>query len=161
VTGVRDSEIRPRLEQALREALRARDTVAVSAVRSALAALDNAQAVPAVPATGASDSPHFAGAAAGLGAGEAERRRLGEAEARDIVRAEVAEREAPTGSCQPRSSAVAVPKGQLLPTFRYIYEARGVSRGLRPARAGMARARPRVPGWRGGRPRPWRPVWPR
>jgi uncharacterized protein len=68
--------------------------VAVSAVRSALAALGNAQAVPAPPATGASDSPHFAGAAAGLGAGEAERRRLGEAEARDIVRAEVAERQA-------------------------------------------------------------------
>jgi uncharacterized protein YqeY len=94
VTGVRDGAIRPRLEQALREALRERNAVAVSAVRSALAALDNAQAVPAAPATGASDSPHFAGAAAGLGAGEAERRRLGEAEARDIVRAEVAERQA-------------------------------------------------------------------
>jgi uncharacterized protein YqeY len=93
VAGVQDSAIRVRLERALREALRAHDTVVVSTVRSALAALDNAQAVPAAPATGAS-SPHFAGVAAGLGAGEAERRRLSEADALDIVRAEVAERQA-------------------------------------------------------------------
>ena len=91
---MRDGAIRPWLDRALREALRARDTVTVSAVRSALAALDNAQAVSAAPAPGASDSPHVAGAAAGLGAGEAERRRLSEAEARGIVRAEVAERQA-------------------------------------------------------------------
>ena len=90
---MQDSAIRPRLERALREALRARDTVAGSAVRSALAALDNAQAVPAAPPA-STGSPHFAGAAAGLGAGEAERRRLSEAEARGIVRAEVAERQA-------------------------------------------------------------------
>ena len=88
-----DSGIRKRLERALREALRAHDTVVVSAVRSALAALDNAQAVPAAPPAGTS-SPHFAGAAAGLGGAEAERRRLGETEARGIVRAEVAERQA-------------------------------------------------------------------
>jgi len=106
VAGVQDSAIRPRLEQALREALRARDTGAVSALRSALAALDNAQAVPAAPApvAGAS-SPHFAGAAAGLGAGEAERRRLSEAQARDIVRAEVAERQAAAREYERRGHA--------------------------------------------------------
>jgi uncharacterized protein YqeY len=88
-----DSGIRKRLERALREALRARDMVAASAVRSALAALDNAQAVPGGPGPAAGTSPHFAGAVAGLGAGEAERRRLSEGEARDIVRAEAADRE--------------------------------------------------------------------
>jgi len=72
VAGVQDTAIRVRLERALREALRAHDTVVVSAVRSALAALDNAQAVLAAPATGPS-SPHFAGAAA---AREYERRGL-------------------------------------------------------------------------------------
>jgi uncharacterized protein len=85
---VADSAIRKRLERVLREALQARDMVAVSAVRSALAALDNAQAVPAPSATGAG-SPHVAGAVAGPRAGEAERRRLSESEAGDIVRAEV------------------------------------------------------------------------
>jgi uncharacterized protein len=90
---VADSAIRKRLERVLREALQARDMVAVSAVRSALAALDNAQAVPAPSATGAG-SPHVAGAVAGPRAGEAERRRLSESEAGDIVRAEVTEREA-------------------------------------------------------------------
>ena len=89
---MRDGAIRPWLDRALREALRARDTVTVSAVRSALAALDNAQAVSAAPAPGASDSPHVAGAAA--------------------------------GSCQPRSSAVNVPKDGLLPAHRYIRKAR-------------------------------------
>jgi len=106
VAGVADSAIRKRLEGVLRETLRARDTVAVSALRSALAALDNAQAVPAAPApvAGAS-SPHFAGAAAGLGAGEAERRRLSEAQARDIVRAEVAERQAAAREYERRGHA--------------------------------------------------------
>jgi uncharacterized protein YqeY len=91
-----------RLRQALSEALKARDTIAVSALRSALGAIDNASAVPVTDGTGGADgpigaartsSPHFAGAAAGLGAGETGRRALSEADARAIVRAEVAERE--------------------------------------------------------------------
>ena len=90
-----DSGIRLRLQLALREALRARDKVAVSALRSALAAIDNASAVPPpmAPAPG-TGGPHFAGAAPGLGAGEAERRTLTEAEVEALVRAEAAEREA-------------------------------------------------------------------
>jgi len=59
-----------------------------------LAAIDNAQAVPPWPAAAGASSPHVAGTAAGLGAGEAERRSLSEAEAERIVRAEVAERHA-------------------------------------------------------------------
>jgi uncharacterized protein YqeY len=92
---VADTGTRQRLQLALGEALRARDQVATSALRSALAAIDNASAVPAAPTPAAgAGGPHFAGTVAGLGAGEAERRRLTEAEAEQIVRAEVAERQA-------------------------------------------------------------------
>ncbi len=103
--GVAAGPLRPRLDAALRAALRARDQVARSALRSALAAIDNATAVPgdaassedaAVPhdqaAAAPAGSPHFAGAVAGLGAAEAERRRLAEADLEAIVRAEIAER---------------------------------------------------------------------
>jgi uncharacterized protein len=90
-----DSAVRQRLASALTAALKARDTIAVSALRSALAAIDNAAAVPAGPSPSASaGSPHVAGAAAGLGAAEAERRYLTEAETEEIVRTEVAERRA-------------------------------------------------------------------
>jgi uncharacterized protein len=92
---VADTGTRQRLQLALREAVRARETVATSALRSALAAIDNASAVPAAPAPPAgADSAHFAGAVAGLGAGEAQRRSLTEAEAEQIVWAEVADRQA-------------------------------------------------------------------
>ncbi|MBO0809239.1 MAG: hypothetical protein J2P32_13165, partial [Actinobacteria bacterium] len=89
-----DGVIRQRLAGELRKAAAARDMIAVSALRSAMAAIDNAGAVqqPSVPA-GAS-SPHFAGAAAGLGAGEAERRSLSDSDAARIVRAEAADRRA-------------------------------------------------------------------
>jgi uncharacterized protein len=95
VGRVEDSGTRQRLQTALRAALRARDTIAISALRSALAAIDNASAVPAAPAPAAgTGGPHVAGAAAGLGAGEAARRLLTEADVQDIVRAEIAERQA-------------------------------------------------------------------
>jgi uncharacterized protein len=104
VAGVEDSPVRQRLQSALREALKARDTIAISALRSALAAIDNAAAVPtdsapaartAGPAGAArTASPHFAGAVPGLRTGEAERRSLAEADIEEIVRTEVSEREA-------------------------------------------------------------------
>ena len=89
------SPVRQRLELALREALRARDAVARSALRSALSAIDNASAVPpSQPPSASAGGPHFAGTVAGLGAGDTERRRLTEAQIEDIVRAEAAERQA-------------------------------------------------------------------
>jgi uncharacterized protein YqeY len=92
---MQDSTIRKRLQLALREAMRARDMIAVSALRSALAAIDNAGAVPAGPAPSAvATSPHLAGTAVGPGAGEVERRSLSEDEIEEITRAEVAERQA-------------------------------------------------------------------
>jgi len=95
VAGVQDTPTRERLQLALREALRARDTIAVSALRTALSAIDNASAVPveSAPAAG-TGGPHFVGAVSGLGAGEAERHTLTEPEVEQIVRTEVGERQA-------------------------------------------------------------------
>jgi uncharacterized protein len=94
--GEPGSDIRTRLRRALTGALKARDAGAVSALRSALSAIGNAEAVDpgAAGRPGASGSMHFAGAAAGLGAAEAERRHLTEADVAAIVRAEAADREA-------------------------------------------------------------------
>jgi len=94
------ADTRARLRLALAEALRARDMNAVRPLRSALAAIGNAEAVepgapaPAGPGRPAGPgSPHVAGAVEGLGAAEAERRRLSAAETEQIVRAEAGERE--------------------------------------------------------------------
>ncbi|WP_344578119.1 hypothetical protein [Streptomyces lunalinharesii] len=70
--------------------MRARDKVAVSALRATLSALDNAEAVP----VGAAELRGVALEAAPVGAGatEALRRELGEREVLAIVRAEIDER---------------------------------------------------------------------
>jgi uncharacterized protein len=84
--------VQHRLRAALGQALRRRDAIAVRALRSALSALGNAEAVaPAAPAAGPS-SAHLAGARAGLGAGEAPRRRLTAAQVEQIIQAEISER---------------------------------------------------------------------
>jgi uncharacterized protein YqeY len=119
--------MRTTMRRDLTAALKARDRVAVSALRSALAAIDNAEAVPVPdprtsdgervpePASGgepragsaAAGEPragsavggeHVAGAAVGVGAGEAARRELTPDDLHAIVAAEVAERvDAATG----------------------------------------------------------------
>jgi amidohydrolase family protein len=89
VSPVGNAAIRDRLRTALHAALRARDKTAASALRSALAAIDNISAVPAAPTPGVASGPHFAGAPAGLGAGERPRRGLTDGEAERIVRAEI------------------------------------------------------------------------
>ena len=75
--------------------MKSRDSVAVAALRSALAAIDNAEAVdPEVGASLASatgDAP-VAKSAAGLGAGDVPRRELSEADEAAIVATEIAER---------------------------------------------------------------------
>jgi uncharacterized protein len=102
-------DVRARLRLALTDALRARDIIAVSALRSALGAIGNAEAVAAetvaaepvdteavaagpAPAPGPG-SPYVAAAAVGLGATEARRRSLSTAETEQIVRAEAGERQ--------------------------------------------------------------------
>jgi uncharacterized protein YqeY len=90
--------MRDNLRSDLTAALKARDRVAVAALRSALAAIDNAEAVPVdnLPGSVAS-SEHVAGAAVGLGAAEAERRHLTDADLRSIVENEVLERSVAAG----------------------------------------------------------------
>ena len=87
--------LRGRLRGALPAAMKARDAAAVAALRSALAAIDNAEAVEPAPASPA-EAGHakLAGTVAGLGAAEVERRHLQEAEVEQIVQAEVADRRA-------------------------------------------------------------------
>jgi len=97
-TADQDDGVRGRLGLALRAALRARDQAAMAALRSALAAIANAEAVRPdglPPAT--TSSPHFAGAAAGPGAAEVARRVLTEADLTEIVRAEIAGRRQAAG----------------------------------------------------------------
>jgi hypothetical protein len=82
--------LRARMRQALPAAMRARDQAAVSALRSALAALDNAEAAPVSEADlrglAIEQSP------VGAGAAEATRIELNEPAVADIVRAEATER---------------------------------------------------------------------
>ncbi|MBK6763816.1 MAG: hypothetical protein IPG68_11360 [Micrococcales bacterium] len=77
------------LQNDLRDAMRERERTLVSALRSTLAAIANAQAVPASRV--AEGSAHVAGAAAGVGAAEAPRRALSQDQARSIVVTETEE----------------------------------------------------------------------
>jgi uncharacterized protein YqeY len=93
--------VRSRLQAALRAAMKERDTVTASGLRSALSAIANAEAVPLPVASPgpsarpvAQSSPHFAGAVAGLGAAEVSRREVTEDEAAAIAAAEAADRRA-------------------------------------------------------------------
>lgn len=108
-----------RLRAALRDVMRTRDVVAAFAIRSALSAIANAGAVPADPDGGAVParpaagagpggstpapsalSPYVAGATAGDGATEVQRRRLTPADVSGIVRAEAAERTTAASQCE-------------------------------------------------------------
>jgi uncharacterized protein len=101
-TGGRGARsLRQRLRAALPEAMKARDAVAVAALRSALATIDNAEAVDPAPApSGAAatlpgaGSTDVAGAVVGVGAAEVERRSLSDAQVEELVRAELADRQA-------------------------------------------------------------------
>jgi uncharacterized protein len=110
-----DDHLRERLRRALPAAMKARDRPAVTALRSALAAIDNAEAYdpdeamaeglddllepagwePADPDADAVDAAHpgFAGTVAGVGATEVERRSLTPKQVEGIVRAEIETRE--------------------------------------------------------------------
>jgi uncharacterized protein YqeY len=82
--------LRQRLRDALPAAMKARDRVAVSALRATLAAIENAEA----PATATQHSLAIERSPVGAGAAEAARRVLTEEQVEQIVRAEMAEREA-------------------------------------------------------------------
>lgn len=80
---------RTRLRDALLAARKDRDTTRVSALRSALSSIDNAEAVDAAQVVPADSI--IAGAAVGLGAADVARRELSDAQIRTFVHAEIAE----------------------------------------------------------------------
>ncbi|MGX9790598.1 GNAT family N-acetyltransferase [Mycobacterium sp. MMS18-G62] len=82
---------RTRLREALLAARKDRDAVRVSALRSTLSAIDNAE-TPDRAGVDASASGTVAGAVVGLGAAEVARRELSDAEIRALLRAEIDER---------------------------------------------------------------------
>lgn len=83
--------LRERLRAALPTAMKARDRTAVSALRSTLSAIDNAEAVDR-PA-GVDRGLAIEQSAVGVGATEVARRELSDDDVEHIVRAEIAERE--------------------------------------------------------------------
>ena len=80
-------DVRDRLRTSLKAALKARDEVATAALRSALSAIANAEAVP----------PPASKLRLGVGSGEAPRRELSEAEVKAILRAEIEEKQSAAG----------------------------------------------------------------
>lgn len=93
VEKVTEDGVRARLRAALRTAMKARDKETVAALRSTLAALDNAEAVDADAAgLAAVESEHVAGSVGGLGAAEVARAALDERQACAIVAREAQER---------------------------------------------------------------------
>jgi uncharacterized protein YqeY len=94
-------EWRTRLRTALLAARKDRDTARVSALRSALSAIDNAGAVPTatlgtpIPVHIDPDAPSsgkIAGGVVGLGAAEVARRELSDTQIHELLRAEIDER---------------------------------------------------------------------
>ena len=71
--------------------MKERDRVAIGALRSALGALSNSEAVDAQHESTSSGGP-IAGAVSGLGAGEAPRRELSDGDEMAVLAAEIAER---------------------------------------------------------------------
>ena len=85
--------IRERMSAALTRAMKARDQVAVSALRSTLGALANAEAVGVGTTVTGAGSKDVAGSSAGVGSSEAVRRSLAGRETADLVLTEAVERE--------------------------------------------------------------------
>ncbi|OLP03872.1 glutamyl-tRNA amidotransferase [Mycolicibacterium porcinum] len=82
---------RDRLRASLLAARKSRDTVSVTAIRSALSAIDNAE-TPHADQTDTRIGGAIAGAVSGVGSTEVARRVLSDAEIRALVQAEIDER---------------------------------------------------------------------
>ena len=83
--------LRTALRAGLTAALKARDADTVAALRTAIAAIDNAEAVPARDTAPPATSAHIAGARSGPGSTEAARRQLTAGELHDILRDQITE----------------------------------------------------------------------
>jgi len=85
--------LRERMSAALTRAMKARDQVAVSALRSTLGTLANAEAIGVGTSVAGVGSKDVAGSSSGVGSSEAVRRTLAGRETADLVLAEAVERE--------------------------------------------------------------------
>lgn len=114
-----DQDLRQRLRVALVSAMKARDTVATPALRSALSAIDNAEAVPV--GSEALKGLAIEEAAIGAGATEAARRTLTETDIEAVVRADIDERTAAAleyeRANQPERAEVLRAQAQILAGF--------------------------------------------
>jgi uncharacterized protein YqeY len=91
----RPTEMEARLRDALTAARKARDATAVSALRSAIAAIDNAGAVDIqAPGPVVEGGSRIVGTVGALGTGEAARRELGPDDVRALLESEVEARHA-------------------------------------------------------------------
>jgi uncharacterized protein len=85
--------LRVALRRGLTAALKARDSEAMAVLRVALAAIDNAEAVPAPDIMPTTAGTPIAGATSGAGSSEAARRQLSASDLDAIVREQVTEQE--------------------------------------------------------------------
>ena len=96
VSGLESAEepwvLRSMLRADLTTAMKARQVEAVAALRTALAAIDNAEAVEVPGSTGALAGGRIAGAQSGVGSTEARRRDLSIGEVRAILSGQIEER---------------------------------------------------------------------
>jgi hypothetical protein len=83
--------LRAGLRRGLVAALKARDAEALAALRTTIAAIDNAEAVPAADMQAPLTSADIAGASSGVGSTEAIRQSLSVGQLRDIVSEQIAE----------------------------------------------------------------------
>lgn len=86
------TEIRAALRADLTAAMKARDRDAVSALRTAIAAIDNAEAIATDADHGGQTSGDIAGAVGGVGSTESARRDLTTPDVRAVLRAQVTDR---------------------------------------------------------------------
>ena len=85
--------MRSRLRHHLTIAIKARDRVAVAALRSAIAAIENAEAIQSKSSPNReTNSEHIAGATSGVGSSDVARRELTDADVAAIVREQIEER---------------------------------------------------------------------
>ena len=87
--GMPSEDLRTPLRQRLGRAVRERDRIAVGALRDAIAALDNAEAVEPDQDAATPSSEYVAGGVVGVGTAEAQRRVLDTESQRAIVTADV------------------------------------------------------------------------
>ena len=126
-----EGDVRDVLRKRLRAAMVTRDHVAVTALRSAIAALDNAEAVEVVGTEVAEYFPHpsgehVAGSVVGLGAAEAHRRVLSRAQQHEVLEREISDRRSAAAGYEQR--------GTTEPAARLRQEASVLERVLRPER---------------------------